>query len=937
MLRTWVENKDRDLREREGPVVLDEFGPMGMYGANRERHGSFGTEAEVTASTGRKRLQVKRSIDTALNLLKTSSSGMSESYLRPPPAPLSSSNNLAISQTPPGSPIRARGEYPTPGSPIDYGRHTPSPSPIDYNSRRPSLPHIAYPPPQSTSSPRNGKSSTLNKAPPSQRRPRSAGTDAERDNEPATHPFGRGGAGRMLGTKYSLMNIFKKGQAGEGSVPLDRTLSHQASTSMSLPFSSVTTLNSSALNLTSMSSSPRSSPIPISNSSTPSQSVNLNDSAGTSPPTSRSGFRFRMGSDASGRTRTSSTSQSQPKSPPPPPPSNLPQQSQTPPPPPPLPLAVDLHNALAQQQQNQTRDRAGSSSSTRYDLPSGLGISFDENGSFSSVGSISTSPLARGILRPRAPAQNHSRDRSGSRGSATSPGNRNAAVFDDDIVISGGVDGPGRTSSGHNGRAGSRPGILRAHNRSTSNGQSPGAIRALRFDPPSSGGSPGEGRKDGDGSPQLRASNSAGSLTKFRERNADSPGRRPGSAGSATGSPSPRARLERLPDSAPAAVSDFEIAHVTPPQPEEEEYAAGDEAGGEEDEYAYGRTIGPSKLSETTVAKSEFQAEIRSRHRGLSFGSSESSLSPILSNDGPAASLTASAEFPFSIHRPPPMPLYDPEESGSSSVPQLLRVPAPGDTRGRGDSVSSTSTTDSRNNPLMSASGTTSGSGGSMTVTTPILSPQTDPLITDSPRVIEKDLRIEESQTEGYVNGLEESADTPIVRVGGGVGERRAQPPLDIDMGSISSHAQAEALVQRAQQDILDLAAHADTLQVQPESAGSGWMPLSARLAAYGESLALERKLREQREAESAGGLVTTPTQSVKDTGEAPLSARAAEFMQQGAIPATTRAPGAGVNRQYSLGDSTARTKYRVKEPRRPHTSSGATSTADSMFLIHCC
>ena len=107
--------------------------------------------------------------------------------------------------------------------------------------------------------------------------------------------------------------------------------------------------------------------------------------------------------------------------------------------------------------------------------------------------------------------------------------------------------------------------------------------------------------------------------------------------------------------------------------------------------------------------------------------------------------------------------------------------------------------------------------------------------------------------------------------VGAGVGGRRAHAPLDIDIRAISSHAQAEALVARAQQSILELghmeaggeaggggaglgvgavAGGADAVkgpgqQQQQQQQG---LPLSARLAVYGESLALERRLKMEME-----------------------------------------------------------------------------------------
>jgi len=64
---------------------------------------------------------------------------------------------------------------------------------------------------------------------------------------------------------------------------------------------------------------------------------------------------------------------------------------------------------------------------------------------------------------------------------------------------------------------------------------------------------------------------------------------------------------------------------------------------------------------------------------------------------------------------------------------------------------------------------------------------------------------------------------------------RQSRVPTDINIRSISSHTQAEALVQHAQQSILDMEAEED---IEPLS--SGLTPLSAKLAAYGSREAAE-------------------------------------------------------------------------------------------------
>ncbi|KAF8909900.1 hypothetical protein CPB85DRAFT_711422 [Mucidula mucida] len=201
-------------------------------------------------------------------------------------------------------------------------------------------------------------------------------------------------------------------------------------------------------------SSPKAKSIPLSSSPPTSDSLGLPIS---SSPFSVSNLRHRMGSDAA---------QASP------------------------PSAVDLHNAMAQQQQSR-RDRSGSSSS-RFE-PSGLGLTFDSNGSMDP----SSSPASRSTLRARTPSQlGHNRHRSGST-------HRNATVFDDDVVVV-----PEERAGSAQGNA-TRPSILRTHNRSSSSSGHgsvlQASLRALRFD---SG-------KRGSDSPTLRGSNSVNSLVRF--------------------------------------------------------------------------------------------------------------------------------------------------------------------------------------------------------------------------------------------------------------------------------------------------------------------------------------------------------------------------------------------------------------------------------------
>ncbi|KAF5388779.1 hypothetical protein D9757_005618 [Collybiopsis confluens] len=759
-LNNWIKDKDRDLRERG---QLDENPPGSPPSM---AHASSGIEDDIRMST-RKHIQVKRSIDTALNMFKNSSASSTPQSKLVINSTLSSTYNVATLS--PTSPTRSRRDFSP--SPSEDGRFSPSPSPTNPGSRRPSLPHIFQTPPNSSQ--RVQKPTTLLKAR-HPRRPRSAGTDAEREPEADNNSANLGrSAGKKLGTKYSLLNLFKKGNE-TGGVPLERTSSHQSSASLTFPNQTSSVKMSSAL----LNSPKQSASLLYNNDALPS-----------------SGYRFGgSANDMSLKTRAAS-SPSNTRSPPSMP-SLLPQQSYASPS---RPLAVDLHNALAAHQHLPHRDRSGSSSSvTKYERSIGLGISFDE----------ADTAVNRPPMRRYLPSDSeHSRDRSGSNAS-----NRNAAVFDDEVIISA---GPNNSSSGNvsiteslNGatsRNNSRPSILRGHNRTSSSSQP----RSLRFDSSASmmSGSGVVGRRESDAqSPRsvtipLRGSISASSLNRLHDERDDAS----------------RPQLvtlneSRVPDSAPANIADFDLKFV--------------------EESEYGRPIESSLTARTRL-------DIPIRNRGFSFTSSESSLSPTLSaGEGTTVTNALPSEFPFSINAPPPI-----DESVDAA---LLQVPAPQsiDSRLRGDSISSTSTADSGMNPSLSASATTSGSGGSGAIPTPMISPEGGSYLTlasapDSWRIknVRENIGPSEALGDDYRTGLDAG---PVQAAGDGLEGRRVPSELDL----IESHAQAEALVQRTQQDIL--AAHADG----QGSSGMDSMPLSARLAALGASLELERRLREQRKAE---------------------------------------------------------------------------------------
>jgi len=806
VLNDWIINKDRDLREREGYAVKPPSSPGGAV-----QH-----SPEANSSSPRRRLQMKQSIDTALNLLKSPDPNLRA------PQPIRSS-------TPPSSPDKSFGQYTF--YPVDPTNN----SPIDPGSRRPSLPHLPKPPPHNAQ--QNNKLPSAYEHP-VQRRPRSAGTGADRRQEyqeqDIIYPvYGRGGSGRRLGSKYSLLNIFKKSQPGEGSEsstpPIDTSLNSESTATSEGPVGSMITL-----------------PLPVTPSrsgqtSTLDSSEQLGMPASTiSVPPSRLGFQVHRGSDAS--TRSSRfTPQSQPHA------ANTPPFPETPPgtfqtsPRSNVPLAVELHLALAQQ-----HHRTKPNIPSHADTP----VEGSEKGKLSS-------PLAKlnALLLPT-----HNRNRSGSSSSMS-----DSHLVQDDEALS-----TANTSfEPDSGKPSPRPGILRGHSRISSSGQgaSPLYSRTLRFDSNSS--NPNTERKGRD-SPRsvpatLRSHASVGSLTKM---NIQTPG------------------------------DGFNVD--SPPQLE---------VPSKEDEASFGeQVLGPVNIP--PVEGANMPSVPLQRRRGLSFASSsESSLSPILSNDNTNDSSLAvlNSDFPFSINRPPSLLIEGQAAYDLPTSPGHLTVPLPSDNRIRGDSLSSNSTSDSRSNMISS-----SGSGTSVMVSTPgmsslLMSPPDSHDLLDSMKYREPPADLEGE----YLSA------PAVFPVSPGLNERRTKGTLDIDIASISSHAQAEALVQRARQDVLDLA---NAQELFPMT-GVGRTPLSARLAAYGESLALERKLREQKEEEiSWKDRVQDPLPPLPPLP--PSRSAGASSPLKGDVP--RRKSRDGVERQLSLENRAGRrVKRRLKDPRRP-------STADS-------
>lgn len=165
VIRQWSAEKDQDLRDRDAySHKHDSVTPE-----NRRRSFNDGT---------RRHLGVKRSIDHALNLFKSTGSG---------PSPLNLATPISVSpnDSPSPSPISGHGDYA-----FFLGPKVESEDPLP--PRRPSLPHSQNNQPSTKSGSRS-------------RRPSSAENGLEPD---AAQQLSLG-AGRT-GSKYSLRNLFRK-------------------------------------------------------------------------------------------------------------------------------------------------------------------------------------------------------------------------------------------------------------------------------------------------------------------------------------------------------------------------------------------------------------------------------------------------------------------------------------------------------------------------------------------------------------------------------------------------------------------------------------------------------------------------------------------------------------------------------------------------------
>ncbi|KAI0360920.1 hypothetical protein OH77DRAFT_737494 [Trametes cingulata] len=490
-----------------------------------------------------------------------------------------------------------------------------------------------------------------------------------------------------------------------------------------------------------------------------------------------------------------------------------------------------------------------------------------------------------------------------------------------------------------------RPGILRPHQRSTSSSQSQppplvhsstdGSGRSLRFDS-SPSVQPVSKKRSG---LNVKVCSSVSSLRGER-RTAESP------------------RSPRHPSVPIRPQESYQnVAAETPTRRKEYDVAADDD----DEEDGYGEVISPRLglgLALAGEGKSRLnELKTSARQRRPSAGSLVSHESSPLPS--PTAPNSGSAfDCPFSINRPPPQPLPPDamQSSGSqqsqaqssevdsrqNSRPNLLGIHGV-DNRGRGDSIGSmsTSTEASASAPQtpLPAPGSSIGLGlqiRSPEATTLELPPSAIDLPVSVPSTetdADKDSKAR-SRTESSISA------TDVSRA---VSPRLRAPPLDIDIRAISSHAQAEALVQRAQKSILEMedidielpglglgsGNTSGGLGANGVGAASGRTPLSAKLAAYGESLAIERRFKEQerereREMErlsgSAGGETPfgSPTTHSGRSADGRLKPRHSERAL----------------RKFSLEERPGEGRPpRRSKPRRPHTADGETQDASPGFL----
>ncbi|KAI0373508.1 hypothetical protein BV20DRAFT_962673 [Pilatotrama ljubarskyi] len=489
-----------------------------------------------------------------------------------------------------------------------------------------------------------------------------------------------------------------------------------------------------------------------------------------------------------------------------------------------------------------------------------------------------------------------------------------------------------------------RPGILRPHQRSTSSSQShppplthshtDGPARSLRFDSaPSEFVQPVSKKRSG---LNVKACSSVSSLRGER---------RAGTAGDSPRHPSAPNR-----DSESAATADARTRR-------ECDVAADDD----DEEDGYGEVISPRLglgLALAGEGKSRLnELKTGARRRRPSAGSQISHDSSPLPSPTTAQADGSAFDCPFSINRPPPQPLpsdvmlssgsrqsqqsqSSEAESRHGSRPNFLGIHGV-DNRGRGDSIGSMSTSTDASasapqTPLPTA-GSTLGLG--LQIRSPDAMTLELPPSIDLPVSVPAESMDDSRDKENARSRTDSSVSRRTSDASRAVSPRLRAPPLDIDIRAISSHAQAEALVQRAQKSILEmedldielpglgLGSGNGSAALGAAGAGSGRTPLSAKLAAYGETLAIERRFKErerERELErlaGSGGGETPYGSPTTPSGRSP-DGRLKPHPSEGAL------------RKFSLEERPGEGRPpRRSKPRRPHTADGETGDSSPGFL----
>ncbi|CAL1708048.1 unnamed protein product [Somion occarium] len=440
-----------------------------------------------------------------------------------------------------------------------------------------------------------------------------------------------------------------------------------------------------------------------------------------------------------------------------------------------------------------------------------------------------------------------------------------------------------------------RPGILRGvHGRSSSSGPSQpsshvDSTKSLNNLPAVSGQSIRSLRFDSSSATSTSYSRRPSEKLE-RRHDSQSPARRVRGSDSKTSlrshSPASPRGLQRDDEQLPPTSLPVAFSSDTSPQ------RAGDIEEEVEEDEEYGTPIEP------LVGMSELTLGDRPIHASPEMTSSD--LPPATEGALPRV-----FECPFSINCPP-IGDEEPQDSRDRHAsPNLLGIDGI-DGRTRGDSLSSMNT-----NP-------TSSSSASAYLGTPAMSTSNLPI-------------------PAIYSPTSQASDLPVERAGSRMGElidpspKRSRIPLDIDIRSISSHAQAEALVQQAQQRIFDLQNEAQDWNVPRVSLGEGRTPLSARLAAYGESLAIERKFKEEEE-KSRSPLRTVHSINTSASG----SEGSSGVLSSSTLKVSRSAR--GLDRAFSLEDKTRvhGRHGRVQKVKRPHTSGGTpvSGPSDSSMLL---